>query len=354
MIHSQNQPVTFVIPGDLHLTHGGLPNHQSAVHLIDEITHLVQPDFVQFIGDNVQHARDDEFVLFRDLTSRLRVPWYALVGDHDVHRDPDAKGFRQWVGEPIGAMTVNNVRFLRLNTQEARPLGLTFAQIEWLESELRQAQTIGQRVVIFQHNYPYQIWEDFSGPGIDDWRRLVHTYPIAAIFSGHTHYGQIANDGQNLCITTRSIGDPEGGAPGYLLAAVENDDLAVTYRTVEDVGPIILITHPRAVLLTQHRGHLLQEQDEIRARVWSHLAIKRVQVRIDRGDWFPARQIGKLDWSAQCAGSALAVGNHQITVASEDEIHQQGIQTLTFHVPRRGKFTAVPAVEPNVTTTDFC
>ena len=30
------------------------------------------------------------------------------------------------------------------------------------------------RVVIFQHHYPYQVWEDFDGPGIDTWRDPTH------------------------------------------------------------------------------------------------------------------------------------------------------------------------------------
>ena len=115
---------------------------------------------------------------------------------------------------PLGlkcATGVNGIRFIRLNTQEAKPAGISPWQIEWFKAELRAAQARGERIVIFQHNYPYQIWEDFAGPGTDDWRGLVQTHRVEAIVCGHTHYWQLANDGRNVLMAVRSIGDPEGG-----------------------------------------------------------------------------------------------------------------------------------------------
>ena len=77
---------------------------------------------------------------------------------------------------------------------------------------------------------------------------------IEAIVCGHTHYWQVANDGRNVAIATRSIGDPEGGPPGYTLLYLRGDDLAATYRSVEDRGPVVLVTHPRERLLANCEG----------------------------------------------------------------------------------------------------
>ena len=89
-----------------------------------------------------------------------------------------------------------------------------------------RAITLGERVVIFQHNYPYQIWEDFAGPGIDDWRRSRAKRRVEGIICGHTHYWQVANDGRNVHIATRSIGDPEGGPPRDTRSSIfSGDDL---------------------------------------------------------------------------------------------------------------------------------
>ena len=56
--------VTFVWPGDLHLETDDRPNYQTAHWMADEVNELIRPDFVQFAGDNVQHARDNEWELF--------------------------------------------------------------------------------------------------------------------------------------------------------------------------------------------------------------------------------------------------------------------------------------------------
>ena len=99
-------------------------------------------------------------------------------------------------------------------------------QVEWFRGEVEAASACGEQIVIFQHNYPYQVWEDFAGPGTDDWRAVVQTRRIAAIVCGHTHYWQVANDGRNVVVATRSIGDPEGGPPGYTIGYIQGDDLA--------------------------------------------------------------------------------------------------------------------------------
>ncbi len=70
-MNTSNAPITFVVPGDLHLTKSGMNNHQAAIGVVDEINQLIRPDFVQFIGDNVQDATDSQFELFRVVLDRL-------------------------------------------------------------------------------------------------------------------------------------------------------------------------------------------------------------------------------------------------------------------------------------------
>jgi len=342
-------PVTVVVPGDLHLTEPGLPNHAAAEWAVGEVNALVRPDFVQFIGDNVQDGTPAQFALFRELAGRLRVPWYALVGDHDAQGDPAAAAFRARVGEPTGAFSLGGFRFLRLNTQEARPVGLSVGQVAWFAAEADGARRAGERVVVFQHNYPYQIWEDFAGPGIDDWREVVQTRRVHAILTGHTHYWQVANDGRNAVVTTRSIGDPEGGPPGYTVALFHGDDFAVTYRSVGDPGPLVLITHPRDAMLATGPAHVVRGPDEIRVRVWATGPVAGVRARVDDGPWVDLRPAGPLDWSGPLPGDRLAKGTHRLTARAA-----AGGQTIEFAVDPTGRYTAVPAVRPVVTATNFC
>lgn len=72
-----SDPVVFVWPGDLHLEFEDRPNYKTALWMADEVNDLIRPDFVQFAGDNVQHAREPEWALFQNVTDKLKVPWHV-------------------------------------------------------------------------------------------------------------------------------------------------------------------------------------------------------------------------------------------------------------------------------------
>jgi 3',5'-cyclic-AMP phosphodiesterase len=347
-------PVTFVVPGDLHLTRPGLDNHLAAIRVVDEVNNLIRPDFVQFIGDNVQDATEAQFALFDDLRQRLVCPHHALVGDHDVEGDPEAKGFRSRFGTTTGSNSIRGFRFIRLDTQQAKPLGLSSEQVDWFRAEVDAALAEGERPVIFQHNYPYQIWETFDGPGIEEWRGVVQTRRIAALICGHTHYWQVANDGRNLAVVVRSIGDPEGGPPGYLVGHATGDDFAVAYRSVEEEGPFVLMTHPREAILATGPTHVVTGRDRFEVRAWSTHPLRSVRGRLDAGDWFEMEPGPTGRWSAPLPGHQLAKGRHRFEVRATDDRGVVGGRGFDFFADPTGRYTAVPAVEPKVEATAFC
>ena len=349
-----DEPVTFVVPGDLHLTEAGLENHLAAFMVVDEVNDLIRPDFVMFIGDNVQDATEAQFRLFDGLRSRLQVPHHALVGDHDVKDDPEASRFRSRLGETFGSSRLRGFRFLRLDTQQARPLGLSPEQVRWFRGEVDGALDEGERVVIFQHNYPYQIWEDFSGPGIDEWRAIVQTRRVEAIICGHTHYEQVANDGRNVAVAVRSIGDPEGGPPGYLLGHLHGDDLAITFRSVHDDGPAVLVTHPRDSLFATGPKHVVAGADVFRVRAWSKSRVLEVRGRIDLDGWFPLHPNDAGTWEAPLPGDRLAKGEHAFEAEVVAEDGRRGGRTMSFLVDPTGRYTPVPTARPKVERTAFC
>jgi hypothetical protein len=345
--------VVFVIPGDLHLTQPGMKQLRTAHWMVDEVNDYIRPDFVQFIGDNVQNAAEAEFQLFRGICARLAVPHFALVGDHDVHNDPEASRFRTAVGAPYGAFTFGTYRFIRLNTLEHWPLGLSAEQVRWFRGEVDAALARDERVVVLQHHYPFKVFEEFAGPGIDDWREIVQTRRITAIFSGHTHYSQIANDGRNVMITTRSIGDPEGGPPGFIIAYLRGDDLAVTYRSIEDRGPVVLITHPRRLLLATSHHHIVSGPDRIRVRSWSAGPVTSVRGCIDDGDWFLLSQMNPNEWE-HTLPDGLEKGHHVVRVEGANNEDKQGADEITFLVNPTRRYSPVPSVWPMVQATAFC
>jgi predicted phosphodiesterase len=346
--------VVFVWPGDLHLESADRPNYKTALWMADEVNELIRPDFVQFAGDNVQHARDNEWKLFHDVTSKLRMPFHALVGDHDAHHDPGCRAYQARLGATYQAFTVGDYRFICLNTMQYRPLGLSDEQAIWFSYEVDAALARGERVVVFQHHYPFQVWEDFAGPGIVEWRKVIQTRPIIALFAGHTHYGQMANDGRNIYVATRSIGDPEGGPAGYAIVHLDGEEVASTYRSVEDRGPIALITHPRRVILAMKPAHIVTGPAEGRVRGWSNEKITSAEARIDEGPWIDMRKTGDMTWSFPIPGDTLNKGEHMLEARLIDEQKSQGSDRITFACDLSGRYNAYPTVEPVVKETKFC
>jgi Icc protein len=350
------KPVVFVWPGDLHLETPDRPNNQIAQWMADEVNELIRPDFVQFAGDNVQHARENEWELFKNVTSKLKMPFHALVGDHDAHHDPGCYSYKAHVGATYHAFTVGDYRFICLNTNEHRPLGMSDEQVIWFQYEVDAALARDERIIVFQHNYPFQVWEDYLAyPGMEKWRIVMQTRPITALFAGHTHYGQMANDGHNVYITTRSIGDPEGGSAGYAIVHLDDEDLAITYRTGEAKGPIALITHPRRVILATKAAHIVTGPTECSVRGWSVEPIISAQARIDEGPWGDMRKAsGEMSWTFPIPGDALAKGEHTLEVRLSDQNGDEGTDRITFASDLTGRYNPYPMVDPVVKGTKFC
>lgn len=347
-------PVVFAWVGDLHLEEPGRPNHRAAHHLVEEIDAVVKPDFTQFPGDNVQHAREVEWPLFHELTGKLHGPWYALVGDHDAHHDGGCHAFRAEIGATHRAFSLKGFRFILLNTHEFHPIGMSSAQALWFRYEVDTAIDRGERVVVFQHHYPFKVGESYDGPGLAAWRETVQTRPIVGVFTGHTHYGQIANDGRNVYVATRSVGDPEGGAAGYAVVRLDGDDLSIVRRTVDDRGPLVMITHPRNHVLCTSPKHIVAGPDEVRVHVWSKEPVTAAEARLDGGAWAPLGACGAGEWSGPIAGDRLAKGTHVLEARAIDSAQAAGTDRITFQVDRSGRFTSVPRVEPVVPETKYC
>jgi hypothetical protein len=235
-----------------------------------------------------------------------------------------------------------------------RPLGLSEEQVIWFRYEVDAALARKERVVVFQHHYPFQVWEDFAGPGIETWREIVQTRPITALFAGHTHYGQIANDGRNVYVATRSIGDPEGGPAGYAVVHLDEEDLALTYRSAEDKGPVVLITHPRRLILATKAAHIVTGPDECRVRAWTSAPISSAKARIDDGSWNDLTAGDNATWTFPIPGDQLKKGEHTLEVRLIDKNKAESGDRLTFLGDLSGRYNPFPTVEPVVRETKFC
>jgi hypothetical protein len=182
----------------------------------------------------------------------------------------------------------------------------------------------------------------------------MQTRPVFALFAGHTHYGQMANDGRNVYVATRSIGEPEGGPAGFAIVTLEGEDLAVTYRSHTDTGPAVQITHPRRLILCTRAAHIVSGPAEYRVRTWSRTPLASIEGRLDGGAWtaLPAAADGTA--AGHIPGGTLSKGEHTLEVRATDTTGASGSDSLVFLCDLSGRFNPQPAVEPVVTFTKFC
>jgi hypothetical protein len=155
-------------------------------------------------------------------------------------------------------------------------------------------------------------------------------------------------------VAVRSIGDPEGGPPGYAIGYLHGEDLAFTYRSVEDDGPVVLVTHPREALFATAPAHVITGLDRFRVRTWSQSPVAEVRGRLDGGQWFELDPYAAGAWEAPLQGDRLTKGEHIFEVEVVCENARRGSQRTSFAVDPTGRYTAVPSTRPRVMQTSFC
>jgi hypothetical protein len=128
----------------------------------------------------------------------------------------------------------------------------------------------------------------------------------------------------------------------------------VTYRSVEDRGPVVLVTHPRERLLASGPRHIVSGPDRVAVRIWSAPYVGTVRYRIDEGAWAGLKPSNDGHWSGPLPGDRLTKGAHILEVVAVAAGETEGSQRVEFLVDPTGRYTAVPEVRPVVTSTAFC
>ena len=153
---------------------------------------------------------------------------------------------------------------------------------------------------------------------------------------------------------TRSIGDPEGGPPGYTIGYLHGEDLALAYRATEEDGPVVLVTHPRERLLATGPRHIISGPERVVVRAWSAARVCAVRYSIDDGPWADLELSDDGHWQGRLPNEGLTKGVHSVAVVAVDADGIGGSQRIVFMVDPTGRYTAIPQVSPMVSDTQFC
>jgi Icc protein len=283
--------------GDLHMTKAGEPNHCDFARIVDEINRVFAESvsFVFLPGDVADDGSRTSYGVVRGELDRLKAPWCAILGDHDVHEKSFVNFLEAMSAQTHYAFAAGPVRFVAMNAfDEPHPGSFTVSaeQLDWVKQELYAATDAGRTKVLLLHCYPSDL-----KLGGGELREIIRTFGVSLVDMGHTHYNEIANDGQTLYAATRSTGQNEEGPVGY--SVVNIDGGAVSWRFAE-LGrlPFVVITLPQDERLeTGSRGP--QDMLRVRAKVWGEDEAVQVVANLD-GHTIRMRQIDNSQvWEAR-------------------------------------------------------
>ena len=271
--------VSWVHLGDLHTQRPDDEVVQRVRAIVGELdaAFVGKASFAFLPRDIANEGTPAQYRLVRGALAPLAMPWFAVVGDHDVQEGTLEHVRRAMVPHLHHAFDVGPVRAVALNVfdgDDPRQFCLGAEQLAWLDEELGQARRRQQTSAVFLHCYP----SDLSA-GSERLTELLREHDVRVVEMGHTHYNELANDGRTLFIATRSTGQVEEGPVGFSVTTL--DAGAVSWRFFElGALPAVLITSPADERMErdEHPG-LAPERTSVRvrAKVWSDHEVTTVE-----------------------------------------------------------------------------
>ena len=326
------------------MTRAGEQNDIDLGRIVDELNAVYAcggVDFVFVPGDIADDGSVVAYEAFRAHLDRLRLPWCAIVGDHDVH-EGNSINFERFIARELhSSFSIGPYRFLRLNAFSVpRPdsFVLSEEQLQWASEELQQAETSEQAAVLLLHCYP----SDLKG-GRARLKTLLSRHRVLLVDMGHTHYNELSNDGRTLYSATRSTGQVEEGPVGY--SVVTLDENCVSWHFVPLGSPsLVAITSPADERLRTALAPPLALSPEIgvHAKVWSRHKLTKVTGRLRETSVAMTSEDG-IFWKAHLNMSGLPEGQHDLQVmaeAEDGELFRSGIR-LTSGFASEPAFSAI-------------
>lgn len=346
MLDSQNSSapwLSWVHFGDLHVQKAEDENYQDFLQLIEEANHHLtgEVDFAFLPGDNADDGTASQYQLVRSALDRLTLPVHSIPGDYDK-KSGTLAGFQQYLERELyRARNLKGFQLLFLNALDGREKD-DFAcgpeQLRWLEGQLREAAASGLRPLLFTHLYPSEL-----DTGAETLTRLIREFRVDLVEMGHTHYNELANDGQTIYAATRSTGQIEEGPPGFSLTTIDGDVISWKFKE-RGSWPFVMMTSPAdQQLITKPHSpqQVLRGVVPIRAKVWGSPPVQTMTYSVDGS---PARplQFGHGHWEGEWNSAEVPDGTHRLSVQATTEKGGTAGDSLSILVSQSGYYEAPP------------
>jgi len=312
--------VSWVHFGDLHITTGDQQNYADFQTIIKNTNQylLNGVNFAVLPGDNANEGTESEYQLIKQATDQLRVPLYAVPGDHDL-KGGNLSLFEKYLEPvPYQSFTADKYHFVFIDALDASSgggFGLGQEQLTWLTNDLNAASQRGLQSILFMHAFP-----DRLGDSTQVVQELIQKNRVLMVDVGHTHYNEVANDGHTIYAATRSTGQVQEGPVGFSIANLDNGVVSWKFKPLGS-WPFIMITSPsdkQLITDPSQPNQVVRGTVDLRTKVWDDKGVASATYQIDNGTPQPLTRIGTSQmWSAHFDSTKVSNGDHQITVKAQ-------------------------------------
>jgi 3',5'-cyclic-AMP phosphodiesterase len=313
-----NRTVSWLHFGDLHISGWDEQNYTDFLTLIAESNcHLTSGvDFALLPGDNAEDGEEDQYELVRQAIDRCALSVHAITGDHD-RAAGSLDLFQKYLSPALHrSFSLNGYHFVFLNSLAVwnpPQFGLGREQLSWLRDELVDATSAGLRSVLFMHGYPSEHRADANAL-----RSLIDEHRVLMVGMGHTHYNELANDGQTIYATTRSTGQIEEGPPGFSITTLDDSVVSWKFKPIGE-WPFVMITSPsdhRLIVNPACPSQVVRGNVEVRARPWGG-DFESVSFCIGDRPPAPMEMCAEAAWSRELDCTGIPDGVHPLTVRAQ-------------------------------------
>ncbi|MFT2009380.1 metallophosphoesterase family protein [Pontibacter sp. 13R65] len=162
----------------------------------DMVNHMNRRDDIAFVlhgGDITDYGLLQEFRWIHKSLDRLKVPYVAVVGNHDAVGNGQ-QVYKAMFGDFDFSFTVASAKFIFLNTNYLE-FEKKAPDLVWLEEQL-QDRPAYNHIFVVSHIPPTSY--EFGEQNKDEYQRLLNKYEVSLSIHGHNHsfdYYKLEEDG---------------------------------------------------------------------------------------------------------------------------------------------------------------
>lgn len=350
--------------------------------------------FGMSLGDLVGN-RPDLFNPYVAATKVVGVPWYNVMGNHDINFDVEAdslsdESYEAHFGPANYAFNHGNVHFIVLDDviypdpRDGKGYwgGLSDQQLAFIENDLRYVPK--DRLVVLAFHIPFSIDHAFRVEDRAKLFNLLEPFPHTLSFSAHTHkqahffmtaeqgwlrdephhhYNAGTMSGNWYSGRINEAGVPtammaDGTPKGYALVSFDGNQYQIDYKVVGQPAAHQVGVYAPKVAASGIKGSI-----SIYANFYMGSANDTVMARIGNGNWKPMKRVDEFDpllvaervawdwaetvwegrkpgepsvsshlWRIDVANKNLQPGVHTIEVSATDMFGQSFTETSTLTV----------------------